>query len=370
MINQTANNTLKTGDLFIVQITVVVDPDASGTSGPLNNQATTGGNAVDDMGNPITDSTGAPITTTDDSDNGTDPNSDNGSGTSDDPTPLAIPDLSTAKSVLGSPVANGDNWDVTFEVVLENTGTVDLNGIDLFDDLAMQFGPAFVSVDQTSLALDTTGVASGSLPTLNTTFDGSTDTNLLNNDGVLATGDFLTVTFTVTVDPDASGASGPLLNQATGAGDDPSGMETTDVSDNGTDPNGENGEDNGDGTFGNDPTPIEIADIATTKAVVGSTPNGENFDVTFELILENTGTVDLTGVDLFDDLATQLGAAFVGVSGTPTLDATGVVAGTAPTLNTNYDGSTDVNLLNTDGCLLYTSPSPRDRTRSRMPSSA
>ena len=41
-----------------------------------------------------------------DSDNGTDPNSDNGSGTSDDPTPLAIPDLSTAKSVLGSPVAN------------------------------------------------------------------------------------------------------------------------------------------------------------------------------------------------------------------------------------------------------------------------
>ena len=169
MINQAANNTLKTGDLFIVQITVVVDPDASGTSGPLNNQATTGGNAVDDMGNPITDSTGAPITTTDDSDNGTDPNSDNGSGTSDDPTPLAIPDLSTAKSVIGSPVANGDSFDVTFEVVLENTGTVDLNGIDLFDDLAMQFGSAFVSVDQTSLALDTTGVASGSLPTLNTT---------------------------------------------------------------------------------------------------------------------------------------------------------------------------------------------------------
>ena len=26
--------------------------------------------------------------------------------------------------------------------------------------------------------------------------------------------------------------------------------------------------------------------------------------------------------------------------------------------------------LNTDACLLYTSPSPRDRTRSRMPSSA
>ena len=32
------------------------------------------------------------------------------------------------------------------------------------------------------------------------------------------------------------------------------------------------------------------------------------------------------------------------------------------------DGSTHTYYIN--GCLLYTSPSPRDRTRSRMPSSA
>ena len=30
----------------------------------------------------------------------------------------------------------------------------------------------------------------------------------------------------------------------------------------------------------------------------------------------------------------------------------------------------DMNFKNIDDCLLYTSPSPRDRTRSRMPSSA
>ena len=30
----------------------------------------------------------------------------------------------------------------------------------------------------------------------------------------------------------------------------------------------------------------------------------------------------------------------------------------------------DMQLVNKKGCLLYTSPSPRDRTRSRMPSSA
>ena len=34
-----------------------------------------------------------------------------------------------------------------------------------------------------------------------------------------------------------------------------------------------------------------------------------------------------------------------------------------------YGGTIDA-LLEIDGCLLYTSPSPRDRTRSRMPSSA
>ena len=30
----------------------------------------------------------------------------------------------------------------------------------------------------------------------------------------------------------------------------------------------------------------------------------------------------------------------------------------------------EINFLQTEFCLLYTSPSPRDRTRSRMPSSA
>ena len=35
-----------------------------------------------------------------------------------------------------------------------------------------------------------------------------------------------------------------------------------------------------------------------------------------------------------------------------------------------YEGIRKENLAGYEGCLLYTSPSPRDRTRSRMPSSA
>ena len=42
------------------------------------------------------------------------------------------------------------------------------------------------------------------------------------------------------------------------------------------------------------------------------------------------------------------------------------VLGGIPTVATDYSPLWDMNI----GCLLYTSPSPRDRTRSRMPSSA
>ena len=52
------------------------------------------------------------------------------------------------------------------------------------------------------------------------------------------------------------------------------------------------------------------------------------------------------------------------------------IAGNALTLKTTSEyakytmrGGKDINIQG-DSCLLYTSPSPRDRTRSRMPSSA
>ena len=46
----------------------------------------------------------------------------------------------------------------------------------------------------------------------------------------------------------------------------------------------------------------------------------------------------------------------------------GTAAATAGTGDTNTDS--DINFNDGGGCLLYTSPSPRDRQKSRMPSSA
>ena len=113
----------------------------------------------------------------------------------------------------------------------------------------------------------------------------------------------------------------------------------TDDSDNGTDPNGENGEDNSDGVAGNDPTPILIADIGLAKSVVGQPTlltNGD-YSVTYQLVVENTGTVDLANLSLTEDLASQLAGGFV--------NAGGLVITVPPAA----------------ACLLYTSPSPRDR---------
>ena len=99
MIDQGVATVLAVGDSFVVQFTVVVDPDATGVSTPLENQVVAGGDAVD--------ANGDPISATDDSDSGSDPNSDNPDdqgdhGTSDDPTPLHIADLSIAKATAVS----------------------------------------------------------------------------------------------------------------------------------------------------------------------------------------------------------------------------------------------------------------------------
>ena len=108
-------------------------------------------------------------------------------------------------------------------------------------------------------------------------------------------------------------------------------ITASDDSDNGTDPSGENGEDDLDGVAGNDPTPVVIADLAIAKTITGEPVlrNDGIFVVTFEVEVENTGTVDLSDLSLLEDLSSQFGS-----------------------------------------CLLYTSPSPRDATLSRMPSSA
>jgi len=222
-----------------------------------------------------------------------------------------LPAVGLAKSA-GDAVANGDNFDVAFTFVYENTGTVDLATLSLTDDIATEFGNAFVSIVPASLTVQNF-VGTGTAPGANTAWEGNTTLDMLDGTGQANIGDTFEVTFIVTIDPDGiDSVSQGLENQGTAGGvgihpdtgaPDPA-LTTTDDSDNGVDPGAENGEDDGDNTFGNDPTPVIIADVAVAKQAYG-TPvqlsNG-NFEVVYELLIENTGTVDLGDMSLVEDL--------------------------------------------------------------------
>ena len=148
---------IRDSDTFEVVYTVTIDPSMApvGSVG-LDNQASTFGEALDPNGNPILDDMGNPVTVDDLSDSGTDPTNGSGAGTNEDPTSIVLPNIGAAKEVSGPTVAlpNGD-FEVTYQLVVENTGNVDLAGLSLTDDLATQFGPAFVSVSAGSLTVVT-----------------------------------------------------------------------------------------------------------------------------------------------------------------------------------------------------------------------
>ena len=304
------------------------------SSSGLENQATSTGTGI----NPDTGLPDPDLMAMDTSDNGVDPTGENGEDNMDgtfgnDPTPIVIADIAVAKSVAGTPVllANG-NFGVTYELVVENTGNVDLAGLTLVEDLATQFGTALVSAGNATITVPPS--IAGSNVVVDSAWDGAGATEIISQAAstLLAVGDSFTIQFTVEVDPDAVGAPGELDNQVTVGGDavdangdpitDSSGnpIMVSDDSDSGSDPNGTNVGEDGDTGGSDDPTPLLIPSIGLAKSAGDAVPNGDNFDVTFTFVYENNGTVDLTNLSLV--------------------------------------------------CLLYTSPSPRDQRGSRMPSSA
>ena len=198
IVNTTVPSLLPIGESFIFEFSVEID--AAAATGVLDNQVTVTGDAVDENGDPILDSTGAPIGAMDDSDSGADPSDPNSGapgdmGTSDDPTPLLIPALNLAKEA-GDAVPNGDNFDVEFTLNWENTGTVALNGVEILDDIAAQFGAQFISatIDSVTSSNAAAGVVAGAW----TGAGGS----LIDHTGAdLAVGDTIQVVFTVTIDP-------------------------------------------------------------------------------------------------------------------------------------------------------------------------
>jgi len=143
----------------------------------------------------------------------------------------------------------------------------------LQNDIASQYGGAFVTVvSQPTITGGTTATPGTVIPCPPCNSGTPVSDEMLAGDACLLPGETLIVQVTIAVDPNDGGAFfnfyGALENQGTttGVGEE-SGKEVEDLSDDGTDPNG----DNGDGGT-NDPTPAWFPDIDVAKQIDPANP--------------------------------------------------------------------------------------------------
>jgi hypothetical protein len=300
---------LTPGASFEIVFTITIDPDADGPTGGLSNQATVSGQGINPDGTPMTGSNGDPFIVSDDSDSGTNPSGDNGNVGTDDATEIVIADLGVAKAVADQPelLANG-NYLVPFSVVVENTGTVGLGSLSLQEDLATQFGDAFVGVSGFQLAQPP--ASSDSDVALNVPFDGTGVTEMIAANSILAVGDSFTLEFSVELDPTSvAGSVGNQISATAGAIDDSgnplldsSGNPVlgSDLSDSGTNPRSSNPGSPDDTGSGSDvtsftPPTIPLGEISGSVFVDS---NGNGVLDSGENGIEGV-EINLTGTDVY-----------------------------------------------------------------------
>ena len=138
------------------------------------------------------------------------------------------------RSLVGSEMCIRDSFDITYDIVITNTGNATLDNLTLTEDFATQFGGAFIGVIGSPSVTAGPGAVA---PTVSAAYDGGTSDSQIfdTTSGEIEVGESITVSVTVELDPDAAGAItnavGDFENQATGGGADPSGNPITDPSD-------------------------------------------------------------------------------------------------------------------------------------------
>jgi len=218
--------------------------------------------------------------------------------------PLVVADLGIAKSIVGEPVLTDiGNYVVTYQLVVQNTGNVDLTDLSLLEDLQSQFGSAFVDAGNLVLTL------APSDPSSNVALDsagwnGSSSPELIDpaSSSTLVVGDTFRLTFDVEIDP--AQVTDPLENQVTGSGDavnssgdlivdaDGNQVVATDLSDSGTDPNSSNPNDPFDGGTSDDPV-LFVPPLVPTGEISGVVFIDDNNDG-----FQQPGEAGIGGVEL------------------------------------------------------------------------
>ena len=322
-------DTLATGASDTIRLLIRVD--TGGFNGPYSNQANASSSATP----------GGPPIASDASDAGTNPDS-NGNGNSsepgeDDPNVFQLPpqEIGIAKRVADFRQLQSTEYEIDFELVVANLSTTEAaTNVQVTDNLVSAFpGVASIFVKVGSLSTGALTAAGN--------FDGIANLNILTGSDTLAIGQSEIIRFTVVVD--FTGGTPPFLNQAEATvANSPDGPPiNSDMSDSGTAPDGTNPGAPGDTGSSDDPTPIEIPSASLDKSASPAINiSGPLYDLSYTLVVRNTGTVELTNIALTDDLASALAPATL--VGTPVISSSGFSGGG---VNSGFDGAIDTNLL-------------------------
>ena len=337
------DGTLAVGETLIIDLVFEVDASALLPNEQFTNQAlVTGENPDGTLATAASDADGEVGDT----------------GGNIDPTLVYVPAVNLTKALLEDfPVQSCQgvgNVNARFELTLENTGNVDVTNVQIVDDLIGQLGSAFIDISFIQYTEITASSATID-PILNNGFNDNVFESTIfdGTSGLLEPGQSITVQFIAIINPDAPDAAAVLTNQAevTANGVNPAdgsvlldpntgaAYVATDLSDDGTDPNSLNPDALGDLGTQNDPTPINggsavglgsIGLVKTTTNVVPATIPG-NINVTYQLILANLGGSEVTNIQITDNAAQQLGAAYVGFVSGPS------VIGGGATVNSEFN---------------------------------
>ncbi|WP_443937397.1 gliding motility-associated C-terminal domain-containing protein [Pedobacter sp. MW01-1-1] len=222
-----------------------------------------------------------------------------------DVTPINFPMIGVSLTVSNPSLKSNGSYDITYTYVVQNYGAINLNTIQVVDNLSTVF-PAPLTYTITSLT------SIGTLAT-NASFNGSSDTNLLNPaSSSLVTGTSATITLKLNVVPNATYGTYTNTVTATANTNDADAVQVKDISTNNASPN------HGDATKTplnfDDPTPVELkpSDIQIVKTASTLTPYaGQN--ITFTITATNLGTGAASPVTVSDIISTA-GYNFVSAS--------------------------------------------------------
>ncbi|MFN7278993.1 MAG: beta strand repeat-containing protein, partial [bacterium] len=310
-----ASSTLAVGASSTITLTLTVTP---GTKlGVYENTAVVTANSP----------SGASVT--DQSMDGNDPDPDEDENPSNNAAPTVstfaeTPGLTVTKTAGTVTESPSGTYAVTFTIQVQNSGNVPLRNLQLQDDLRAAFPlPNTISVTAKSVssAPGSSGIA------INSSYNGTSDVNLLNGTGTLNPSESTTISLSISV---VSSTGGVFENKALAYGTSPGGFTSMSF-------------DTESVTM--DESPV----IGLAKNLKSNTPNAgyTQYTLTYELTVKNHGNVTIRDLEIFDDILTE----FTGL--TPTGFSTAVPSDVnvfstsynVLTGNTAWTGSATSNIL-------------------------